>query len=48
MILTDISTRINILVINDWNNYFDEIGLIKEEKEMIFYKNACDILKIDY
>ena len=35
-------------IINDWHKYFDKIGLTSEEKEMIFYKNACGILNIKY
>ena len=33
-------------IIDEWDNYFDKIGLTVEEKEKIFYKNACGILKI--
>ena len=35
-------------VIKIWKKHFNEINLSKEEKDMIFYKNACDLLNINY
>lgn len=34
--------------IDHWNKIFDDMNLSREEKEKFFYKNACDILGIDY
>lgn len=33
-------------LINEWNEYFDDINLTQEEKDMIFYKNSSKILNI--
>jgi predicted TIM-barrel fold metal-dependent hydrolase len=32
--------------ITDWNNYFTQIGLSQDEKDQIFYKNACSVFGI--
>lgn len=31
----------------DWEQYFDSIGLTQDEKEQIFFRNACRILRIE-
>jgi|GEM_PF-1547679 len=33
--------------IDKWTRHFDDIGLSREEKDKIFYKNACGVLGIE-
>ena len=34
-------------ILDQWNNHFNEIGLTREEKDRIFFKNSCEILCVE-